>query len=224
MFKKLYFIFIVYFFSNFPGRVGVKLRSLFYKPLFSNFGNNIVIGIGVRFNNPENIFLEDNIWIDDYCILISGVANEGERHIHRKSNEFYHFNTGELHINKGVHIAPYVMIQAHGGVSIGRYCTIGSGSKIFTLSHHYKTVGSEPVAGLVCQYSTMAPQQNQSLIIGPVVIEDNAAVLPNCVLLSGATLAKGTWLLIGSVLRESTPAFKLLSGNPAKVLKDREVG
>lgn len=207
-----------------PGSIGIRLRRFFYRYILGSIGENVSIGVGVRFTSPDLIHIGNDVWVDDYALLIAGHAAIGNRYLYRKDSLSDAASEGMIRIGNRVHVASFTLIQGHGGVLIGDDCTIGSGTKIYTLSHHYRTMGNTPVGGLVCKYSSMAPQEEQSMILGPVVIENSTAILPNCILLAGAHLSEGSWLMAGSQLLEIIPPFKMAGGSPAKVLKDRSIG
>ena len=140
--------------------------------------------------------------------------------MHRRDVSF-NVDEGSVIIADGVHIASFSIIQGHGGVHIGRDCTIGAGSKIYTLSNHYRSFDST-YEDVLWKYSSMAEPNEQSLISGPVEIADYCAVTPNCILLSGARLGQGSWLLSNSILTDDIGEMKIVAGNPAKCVKDRE--
>ncbi len=202
-----------------PGVIGVRLRRFFYSPHFGSVGKSVHIGIGVRFQGMPDIYIGDNVWIDDYSIIIAGKPNLKGRYVHIRDVKFS-VDEGKVIIGEGVHIAQYSLIQGHGGVSVGNYCTIGSGSKIYTLSHHYRAIGNSE--DILWKYSSMAPKEEQSLVLGPVKVGNACAVTPNCMLLSGAHLDDGSWLLSYSVLSQKIKPMMIASGNPAVEIKERE--
>ena len=98
-----------------------------------------------------------------------------------------------------MHIAPFSLVQAHGGVKIGENVTIASGSKIYSLSHHYKNLNN-PDDPKRYSFSTMAKPEDQFLIIGNVIIEDHAAIGLNSVILPGTHIPNGTWIGVMSTV------------------------
>jgi len=211
---------ILFVFIGFvPGPIGVRLRRLFYSPHFGSVGKSVHIGVGVRFQDMSNIYIGDAVWIDDYSIIIAGKPNLEGRYVHRL-DVIFSVDEGKVIIGEGVHIAQYSLIQGHGGVSIGNYCTIGSGSKIYTLSHHYRANSNDE--NILWKYSSMAPKEEQSMIIGPVRVGNACAVTPNCMLLAGAHLDDGSWLLSYSVLSQYVKPMMFASGNPAIEINERK--
>ncbi|RTE51719.1 hypothetical protein EHW67_16030 [Arenibacter aquaticus] len=182
---------------NIGGALGRKLRYFYYKTQFKACGTNIIIEEGVFIENPNSMSLGNDIWIDKDSILLGGPFNSIGRKFYRKGLE--EINWGDLILGDNVHIAPFSLVQAHGGVKIGNNVTIGSGSKIYSLSHHYKNL-NDKLDTRRYSFSSMAPKDEQFLIIGNVSIGDNAAVGLNSVLLPGSKIPNGTWVAVSSVL------------------------
>nr|NQU90024.1 acyltransferase [Bacteroidota bacterium] len=59
----------------------------------------------------------------------------------------------------------------------------------------------------------------QPLIIKPVVIEDEAHIGANSVVVAGVRIGKRTQVGAGSVVTKDIPPFSIAVGNPAKVIK-----
>ena len=55
---------------NIPSSLGRRIRFFYYKRRLGACGKNVQIDIGVIFENPKRINIGDNVWLDNYCILI----------------------------------------------------------------------------------------------------------------------------------------------------------
>lgn len=185
---------------NLGGPIGRRLRLWYYYKRFKACGKNCVIEEGVHIVNPQYISLGDNVWIDKNTILIAGAFEENSRKYYRKGEQATQW--GELIINEGCHIAPFSLIQAHGGVHIGSNVTIASGAKIYSLSHHYRNLNDETDSKRY-SFSSRAPKEDQFLIVGNVIIGDNAAIGINSVILPGTIIPNGTWISVLSALSNS---------------------
>lgn len=177
---------------NLPGGIGRKIRYYYYKLRLAKCGKNVVIDVGVIIQNPKSIYIGDNVWIDKNVILIAGKLKKGRKKM-QKENSDYSFLEGELHIHKNVHIAPFVLIQAHGGVSIGENCGIAAGAKLYSTSHHHsnnldKSDNKDYIG------STMAPFEDQFLVIGPIVMKEKSVIGLNSIVLPGTTIPEATWI------------------------------
>jgi acetyltransferase-like isoleucine patch superfamily enzyme len=191
---------------NVGGSFGRRVRYIYYKNRLGGCGRNVYIDIGVIFQNPKCIFLGDNIWIDNYTVLIGGRIQDAGN-IHFKKNNNFDKQIGEIHFSGENHLAPFAVVQGHGGVKVGKGVTLGSGSKIYSLSHHYRnTLDANDKKRY--QFSSMANPRDQFFISGPVVIGNGAAVGLNSVVLPGTTIPSGTWIgvntsVIGQNLKEN---------------------
>jgi len=190
---------------NIGGALGRKIRYKYYKKRLEGCGENVIIEEGVYFQNPKDIKLSNNVWIDKQAILIAGAFNSKDRKYFQKGESIIPW--GKLLIADGVHIAPQTIIQAHGGLSIGKNVTIAAGAKVYTLSHHYKNL-EDVTDSKRYSFSSMADKEDQFMIVGNVIIENNAAIGLNSVILPGTTVPEGTWIGI-----LSTPNNQLLDPN-----------
>jgi galactoside O-acetyltransferase len=190
---------------NIGGVLGRKVRYVYYKKRLGKCGENVIIEEGVHFQGAKNIEISNNVWIDKQAILIAGKFEPKGRKYSEKTD--LGIPKGKLKILSGVHIAPQTIVQAHGGVQIGKNVTLASGSKVYSLSHHYRNLNDLNDKNRYC-FSTMAPVEDQFLIVGNVLIEDNAAIGLNAVLLPGTHIPQGTW--IGSL---SNPVNVKLNSN-----------
>lgn len=190
--KNIFFSIIESFIRNIGGGLGRRIRYAYYKRRLGACGKNVNIDIGVVIDNPSNVFIGDDVWIDNYVILLADKFNENSK-IYRKENLSYLFNEGELHIQNGVHIGAFCLIQCAGGVFIGSNTGITSGSKIYSGSHHYRNL-LDRSDKQDYMFTTMADSQKQMLICSPVFIGSACAIGLNSVVLPGTTIPDGTWL------------------------------
>lgn len=206
-----------------PGVLGGRIRYWYWKGRFKKCGKNIMIDEGVIIQNPEFISVGDNVWIDEYCILIAGKVSYDGKMVKKKISKYFESLEGELIIGSNVHIAPFCVVQAHGGVFIGDNSGIAAGTKIYSLSHHYCDFNNMNTSKIY-KFSPMVPDDEQSFLMSPVVIEDNTAIGLNCIVLLGARIKKNSWVLVGSVVIGEIPENCIASGNPARKIKDRFKG
>ncbi len=206
--RQLYFL-IETLIRNISGSIGIKIRRWYYSKRFAKCGKNLRIDEGVIIENPEYIYVGDNVWIDKYCILIAGKVNIPKDKIKVRKNKKYIYKEGELHIGDNVHIAPQCIIQAHGGVLIGNYFTVSAGSKIYSFSNDV----NKCIQGT--QFS-----KNIYYILSPISIGDNVWVGLNSIILGG-DIEKNSFIAPNSVVVTNIKENSFASGNPAKKIKDR---
>ena len=100
-------------------------------------------------------------------------------------------------------------IDCDGGVEIGEYFHTGRGLTIFSSNHKYDNDKFIP-------YSTERIRKK-------VVIEDFVWCGANVTILPGVRLGEGSIIGAGSVVTKDVPAFAIACGNPAKVVKYRDI-
>jgi acetyltransferase-like isoleucine patch superfamily enzyme len=203
-----------------PGPAGGSLRVRYYKKRFRFLGKNVLIDVGAHFVNPEYMSIGDNCWIDKYVVLMAGPPVEGKRKIARRANADFHHREGDLVVGRNCHIASHVVINAHGGVSIGENSTVAAGAKVVSLSHHYRNL-ADPSDQFRYRFGSRAPEAEQALISSPVVIGENAALATNAVMLPGSSIGRDSWVGAGSLVRDAIQAGCIAWGTPAKPVKTR---
>ena len=209
--------FIETFVRHWPGTTGFWIRRLYYRLRLKHVGRHVLISPGVRFFGHRHISIGDNTHIDLDCIILAGPARLDQHEVRRISNTFFTLQEGEVSIGKGVHIAPGCLIVGHGGVQIGDFCGCTTGTRIFSVTAHY--AGFEDRSRRVLFTAGIAGRR--ACIVGPVVLQENAGVAVQSVLLPGTTLRTDSFLAIGSVARGEIPPNKIAAGNPATPVRDR---
>lgn len=179
------------------GGIGRKLRYAYYRGKFKSCGKKVIIDEGVYFENCNTLSIGNDVWIDKNTIFLGGAFNSQGRSFYETGKK--EIPWGDLYLADGVHIAPFSLIQSHGGVSIGENVTIASGSKIYSLSHHYRNMNDVNDKKRY-SFSTMADKSDQFMIIGNVIIGNRSAIGLNSVLLPGTNVPKGAWIATMSTL------------------------
>jgi acetyltransferase-like isoleucine patch superfamily enzyme len=117
----------------------------------------------------------------------------------------YHRN--ELHIGDETWIGQQVFMHAAGGLTIGAHVGIGPGVKILTSEH--REVGRE------------TPVLFSPIATAPVSIEDDADIGIGAILLPGVTVGRGAVVGAGAVVTRDVPAYAVVAGSPARILRHR---
>ncbi len=112
-------------------------------------------------------------------------------------------------IDETSHLKSNTFIECTGGVTIGRYFHTGRGLTIFSTNHNYSN-------------ASMIPYDEIS-IDKPVVIKDFVWSGSNVTIVPGVTIGEGVVIGAGSVITKNIPDYAIVGGNPAQVIKYREI-
>lgn len=111
-------------------------------------------------------------------------------------------------IGKGSNIKN-ALIESSGGVYIGNYVHCGDNLTIFSSNHNYKNSTKIPYDELVIKQK--------------VIIEDFVWIGANVSIVPGVTIREGSIIGMGAVITKDVPHYALVGGNPAKVIKYRNI-
>ncbi len=114
----------------------------------------------------------------------------------------------QLYIGSNVAIGYQCEINVGCCVRIGNNVRIATGVKIFDNNSH--PIDPE-------RRRTRQPMSMQD--VGSVVIEDDAWIATNALILKGVTIGKGAVVGAGAVVTTDVPSGTVVAGNPARVVK-----
>jgi acetyltransferase-like isoleucine patch superfamily enzyme len=156
-------------------------------------GNNVLVSKQAVLVGMENIVIHDNVRIDSYVVIIA--------------------SRGPLLIKSNVHIEPLASLVSHHGISIGSFCTISHGVRLFTASADYS--GNS--------FTNRFPQDKfQNPIVGGIEIKDHVIIGANSVVMPNIIIEEGAAVGALSFVRKSLAAWKIYAGNPLREIRDRE--
>jgi acetyltransferase-like isoleucine patch superfamily enzyme len=112
-------------------------------------------------------------------------------------------------IDETSHLKANTFIECSGGVSIGKYFHTGRSLTIFSTNHNYDNASMIPYDELV--------------IKKPVLIKDFVWCGSNVNILPGLTVGEGAVIGGGSVVTKDIPDYAIVGGNPAKIIKYRNI-
>lgn len=113
----------------------------------------------------------------------------------------------KISIGEKTSLNEFVFINGFGGVQIGKHVLIGSGVKIFSAEHPFE--GRE-----------VAPYF-RPIDCKPVVIEDEAYLGLNAVILGGVRIGRGAVVGACAVVTKDVPPYAVVAGVPAKLIRYR---
>lgn len=165
----------------------------------------------MQFRQADGVYFEsDVITHDAHCISIG----EGSRLHHHVivtawQNHFTGENDAELIIGEGADIGEYTHITAMGHMRIGKYLLTGRWVTITDNGH-----GDTDLETL-----QQAPFSRRLYSKGDVTIGDNVWIGDKATILPGVTIGDGAVIAANSVVTKDVPAYSVVAGNPAKVIK-----
>ena len=161
---------------------------------FGSVGKNVFISKKVSIYGPENIFIGNNVRIDDYCILAS--------------------SKGKLLLEGYNHIAAFSYINSVGSVTMKMFSGIASRCSVYS--------GSENYDGSFLTNPTV-PLEFTSITTKPIYIGKHVVVGTNSTILPGCDINDYSSVGAFSLVTKSIPEGKMAKGIPAKVYRDRNI-
>lgn len=107
---------------------------------------------------------------------------------------------GKMNIGHDCFFNCNVSVTCLESINIGNNVQIGNNTVIVDHNHDYQNGN-----GYICKN---------------VVIEDNTWIGANCVILPGVSIKEGAIIAAGSVVNKDVPAYTVVAGNPAKVVRE----
>jgi len=172
-------------------------------------GRSVVIEHGYLIRSGSNLILEDYVQIN--ALSEKGVSfgrnvTIGKGAIIACTGVIASQGVG-LEIGDYSAIGAQSYIGCQGGVKIGKNVIMGPGVRIFSENHNYA--------------NTDKPIRLQGETRKGVVIDDDCWLGAGSTILDGVRIGTGSVIAAGSVVTKDVPAFSVVAGVPAKVLKTR---
>ena len=214
--KKGFFAFLKYeilitWFSNWPGAVGIALRSIFYKFLFKKVGKGVIFGKSVTIRNPHKIVIGNNVIIDENVMLdAKGVDNKGIiicDGVYIGRNTILSCKNGDIIVNKNANIGFNCEVYSLKKVEIGENVLIAAYTYIIGGGHMSSDVET--------------PFRDQEKHAIGIKIGNNVWLGAKTIVMDGCDIGDNSVIGAGAVVTKSIPDYSVAAGIPAKVIKDR---
>ena len=217
MFLKIPFVILKdifnFFIVNMPGSFGVKIRYYYYKNKFKNCGKNLIIDVGVHIEGFNLISIGDNVYIDKYCIISTG--NKLIGNITYLNNNAFKGEKGEIIIGNNIHITQYCILMGYGGIKLADNVVLSANSKIYSHTNTaYNLKNRHEVISLM-------PYNNAPFLNAPVVINKNVWLGINTIVMPNVFIDANSFVVTNSVVMNSFQENSYISGQPAKMIKNR---
>ena len=200
-------------FLNDDSEYAAKVRNDYYKTKLKHMGENVQIGKGVKFVNPEYISLGDNVRIcDDVTLIARGeggiTLGNGVWLNERVYLDTESADTGYIKIEDKVYIGTGTTLFGHKGLEIGDNVLLAQNITLTPYSHIF----DNPERNIITQGG-----HSEKVTIG----RDSYIGMGVDIMYSG-NIGEGSVVGAGSVVVKSIPPYSVAVGNPAKVIKKRD--
>ena len=148
-------------------------------------------------HDPEYISIGEKCFFQDYLYLTAWNEYQGE-----------HF-TPELTIGNNGRFGAFNHITCINKIQIGDNCLTGKWVTISDNNHG------------TTDFDTLheAPIKRKLYTKGPVIIGNNVWIGDKATILGGVTIGDGAVIAANSVVTKDVPAYSVVGGNPARVIK-----
>jgi acetyltransferase-like isoleucine patch superfamily enzyme len=194
-----------------PGALGLVLRGWLYPWLLDACGRNVTFGTNVVLRHPGKIRIGDDVAIDDGCVL--DAKGSGNRGIDIGSRVFLGRHTllackdGDIALEDGVNISYNCTVFSASSVRIGRETLLAAYCYVVGGGHDF----DRPDLPVVQQ-----ARPSQGILVGP-----GSWLGAGAIVLDGVTVGPSAIVGAHAVVTQDVPAFAIVAGAPARVVRDR---
>lgn len=185
-----------FFFKSARGLMLIGRRVTIRHAPYLSAGKGFIAEDGCEIScfSKRGIVFGDKVTVGAYAIIRPSTLWGGE--------------PGEgLRVGDNSNIGPYSYIGCSGYIEIGSNVMISPRVSIYSENHNFQ--------------STSVAMKEQGVTRTFVKIEDDCWIAANSVILAGVTIGRGSVIAAGSVVTEDVPAYSVVAGVPAKVIKSR---
>jgi virginiamycin A acetyltransferase len=124
------------------------------------------------------------------------------------------FLSGNIRIGDHTNITGYCYLR--GNVIIGKWCAIATGLRARSSNHAVSSANMQAKLNLRYGFTHVHGKEK-----GPITIGNACWLGDRVTILSGVTIGNGAVVGAGSVVTKPVPAFSIVAGNPARLIKMR---
>lgn len=121
--------------------------------------------------------------------------------------------SGNITIGNYVHIAAYSALYGQYGIEIEDFCGVSARGTLYSAIDDFS--GEYMI-------SPMVPKELTKLTTGKVILRKYTQLGYNTVVFPGCVLNEGVAAGAMSLIKNDIPAWKIVAGIPAKIIKDRK--
>ena len=129
--------------------------------------------------------------------------------------------SGPVSIGRHTYLSgPSIDILAHlNPISIGNFCSIARGTQIQEYNHQTEGLTTAFLSRRMDPRLGLSSEEICSK--GPITIGHDVWIGANSIIVSGVTVGTGAVIAAGAVVTKDVPAYGIVAGNPAKILRYR---
>jgi len=196
-------------------RMILVMRGSFFKIFLKKSKGFLFLGSHVSIKHPQYMEIGRGVTIEDHVLIdslsVNGIQLGDNVKVARLSTiectgVIKNLGVG-LSIGNNSAIGAYSYLGAQGGIRIGENVIMGPRVNFHSENHNYSDL-TIPIR-----------LQGESRI--GITVEDNCWIGAGCILLDGAYVEQGSIIASGSVVNKRFPAYSVLGGVPARILKQR---
>lgn len=160
---------------------------------FGAIGNNVKISKNATLYNRENVFIGNNVRIDNFCVIAVSL-------------------NAKLIIGNNIHISAFNFINGLCDVILEEFVTLAPYVRIFTSTDDYSGVYMTGATLPKCFLGTVSK---------PVYIRKHTIIGTGSTIMPGVDIKEGTAIGAHSFVNKNTKPYSIVAGVPAKFIKER---
>lgn len=160
----------------------------------------IILNDKIKIESILNTRIEKNVSFR----CVKGKMNIGRKVIISSESSIESFG-GEVYIGDNTFLNSNVKIVSMKSIKIGKNCMLAPRVMLYDHDHKFQ--------------DTSKLIMNQGYNISEIIIEDDVWIGANSILTKGVRVGKHSVIGANSVVTKDVPAFTVVAGNPAKIIK-----
>ena len=195
-----------------PSIVGIGCRAIAYRAILHANGA-IAIEDGVRIRFANNVRLGRGVYLDHGVYLHAcpaGITIGAESFVMKNAIlHVYNFRAlphAGITIGARSLIGEACVLRGQGGITIGDDVYLAPLVQMLAVNHVFQ--------------DTDRPISQQGITAQGIVIEDGAWIGGGAIVLDGVRIGRNAVVGAGAVVNRDVPAYTLVAGNPARVVRD----